>query len=208
MILKILGSGGALPSKKRSAPAFLLKIKDDLILIDAGFGTLAQFEKIDEDYFDITHILITHYHADHLTDLAAIIQSIYVRTLTFKNPKKREKPLIVFGPPGFKKIYKQLTDIMTSEDKPFKIEIFEMGNSTKKLNNWILESKIVRHSDRLKSLSFKINEADDSILFSGDTSFCPEIIDFAKKLKKSGFRMYISNKCRISKRSFKPAVCW
>ncbi len=190
MILTILGSGSAIPSLKRSGPAYLLKIpvrggsalgeKADLILLDAGPGTLRQFEKARKDYFKLTHILISHTHADHLTDLIAILQSMYGRTQKLMGDK-REKPLIIVGPPGFKKVYQNLRKAMMPEKESYQVQVHEMGNnSLKDFKNWKLESKIIRHVEFWDSVAYKIIAGDKIFVYSGDTGFCPEIIEFCK----------------------------
>jgi len=183
MYLKNLGTGAAIPSKTRSGPAHLVKIGDDLILMDCGYGTLMQFQKIPEDYFDLTHILITHTHADHATDLMAIIQAIFVRTLEIGGGTKRIKPLIIIGPPGFKKAFNELKKILQPEKVSFNIQVFEMGNSFKRFKGWTLESAVVRHVDFWKSIAYKITEDNESFVYSGDTGFCPEILNFTKGAK-------------------------
>jgi len=180
MNLTILGSGAALPNPKRSGPSYLLKIKDDLILLDAGPGTLRQFEKVKKDYFNLTHILISHTHADHLTDLIAILQSIFVRTLELAGGTKREKPIIVIGPPGFKKVYNFFKKTMSPEKEPYEIKVYEMGDSIKDFKNWKLESKITRHVEFWDSVAFKITTKEQVFVYSGDTAFCPEIIEFCR----------------------------
>ncbi len=181
MNLTILGSGATMPSLKRSGPSYLLKIKDDLILLDAGPGTLRQFLKAKKDYFKLSHILISHTHADHLSDLMPILQSIYVRTLELVGDK-REKPLIIIGPPGFKKVYQNLQKAMAMmpEKESYQVQVFEMGNSAKDFKGWKLESKIVRHVEFWDSIAYKIRTEEKTFVYSGDTGFCPEIIDFCR----------------------------
>ncbi len=180
MQLTILGSGAATkPILKRSGSAYLLKIKDDLILLDAGPGTLRQFLKAKKDYFKLTHILISHTHADHLSELMPILQSIFVRTLELVGDK-REKPLIIIGPPGFKRVYQNLRKAMMPEKESYQVQVFEMGNSKKDFKNWRLESTIVRHVKFWDSVAFKISTKDRVFVYSGDTGFCPEIIDFCR----------------------------
>lgn len=53
MELTILGSGTCIPSLKRRAPAYLLKIGKKNILIDSGSGTIYQLEKIKLDFFNL-----------------------------------------------------------------------------------------------------------------------------------------------------------
>jgi ribonuclease BN (tRNA processing enzyme) len=183
MILKTLGTGAALPSKKRSGPAHLIKIKDDLVLMDCGYGTLSQFMKIPEDYFDLNYILITHTHADHLTDLMALIQAIFVRTLKIGGEEKRIEPLVIIGPPGFKKAFYELKKILQPEKVGFEIQVYEMGDSRKNFKHWTLESAITRHVEFWKSVSYKITEENEAFVYSGDTGFCPEIINFTKDAK-------------------------
>jgi len=180
MKLTILGSGAALFNPKRVASGHLLQTGENLILLDAGPGVLRQFNKAGADYFDLTHIFISHTHADHLSDLMPIIVSIFVRTLALGGSAVRKKPLTIIGPPGFKKVYRFLRKAMMPEKEPFKIQVFEMASSRKKFDNFKLESNITRHVEYWKSVSYKIQAEGKTLVYSGDTGFCPEIIDFCR----------------------------
>lgn len=183
MKLIILGSGSVLPNTKRSAPAFLLEVQNDLVLLDAGPGTLRQFAKINQDYFNLTHILISHTHADHLSDLMAIIEAMSVRYSKYVGPDKRNRPLVIIGPPGFRKIFNFLKKTMSPEIEPFQVRVYEVGEEKKDFKHWQLETKKVRHVAYWDSIAFKISEEDIQFVYSGDTAFCPEIIEFCRGVK-------------------------
>ncbi|MGB9680795.1 MAG: MBL fold metallo-hydrolase [Minisyncoccia bacterium] len=107
MKLTILGSGTCILTKKRSAPSLLLEIsapggKNKKMLFDCGPGTFMNLVKANVDWNNIDYFFITHFHADHLVDLMQLLQAIFVKML-FLPEEKREKPILLFGPPGFKK---------------------------------------------------------------------------------------------------------
>jgi len=78
MKLTILGSGSAIITPTRNSPGYFLKIDKDKVLIDCGSGPLGQLTKAKIDYYNLDYIFISHSHADHLTDLMGILQSIRI----------------------------------------------------------------------------------------------------------------------------------
>ena len=71
--LTILGSGTCVPSLKRSACSVLLKIKDSLILLDSGPGTMRRILEAGVEIFDITYIFFSHFHPDHTGELVSFL---------------------------------------------------------------------------------------------------------------------------------------
>ncbi|HEX7766893.1 MAG TPA: MBL fold metallo-hydrolase, partial [Nitrospira sp.] len=66
MRLTILGSGTNL-HPKRAAAGYLVRT-DQTMLLDFGPRTLSNLLKTGVDRHSITHILFSHFHADHFSD--------------------------------------------------------------------------------------------------------------------------------------------
>ena len=177
MKLTILGSGTSILTKKRSGPAYLLEIKNKKLLFDCGSSAFRSLVQANIDWSNIDYFFITHSHSDHLADLVPILQGIFVK-MQFVSKEKRKKPNWLFGPPGFRKAYNQLTKIMFPEIKyfPIPIRIRELSNSSIRLNGFKIKTRLVTHVDEFfKSIAYRIEAEDKIFAYSGDTGICPGI---------------------------------
>lgn len=168
MKLTILGSGSAIPTLTRNSPGYFLEIGKDKILIDCGSGTLRQLVRAKIDYFNLDFIFITHPHSDHMTDLAGIIQSIYIYGKIYK---KKTKPLTVFGYKGFKQDYNQkLRKLFFPTKKADKfVSIVEIYNSKKQLGKWKVQSLPIAHTSYFNN-TYRFEHSGKGIAISGDSN--------------------------------------
>ena len=95
----------------------LLTYEGENILIDCGEGTQRQFRKAKLNPCNVTRILITHWHGDHVLGIPGLLQ-----TLAFSGYNKTLK---IYGPKGTKKYMKELTDAFVFAGK-IKLEIREI----------------------------------------------------------------------------------
>lgn len=95
-VLTVLGSGTALPDARRHSASYHLSLRRAGILLDCGPGTLHGLSEHGVDWAGVTHVFVSHYHNDHVGDLAAI-------PFAMRQPQapKRTVPLTLVGPPGF-----------------------------------------------------------------------------------------------------------
>ena len=96
MQLTILGCHSATPRENYHTSSQLLKINENLFLIDCGEGTQIQLRKAKVKFSKIKHIFISHLHGDHFYGLIGLISTF--RLLG------REDELNIYGPRGIKEI--------------------------------------------------------------------------------------------------------
>lgn len=72
----ILGSSSALPTSTRFPTAQLVRINEQLFLVDCGEGTQIQLRKYRVKMGKINHIFISHLHGDHIYGLPGLISSL------------------------------------------------------------------------------------------------------------------------------------
>ncbi|MBI2656298.1 MBL fold metallo-hydrolase [Candidatus Woesearchaeota archaeon] len=174
MKLIILGSGTAAPVLNRNCAGYILEVDNKKLLFDSGAGTIRRLLELKIDLFAIEHIFYTHLHNDHINDLGAIIWSNnYGGT--------REKPLNLYGPEGFKNYFKVLLEDLLKPTKIyFKINLKELTNSIIKIGNATIKTMQIKHSATTKSIAYRIEHKNKSIVYTGDTEYCKETIEIAK----------------------------
>ncbi len=149
--LTFLGTGSAIPTKRRNHPAMLLKYKTEDILIDCGEGTQRQFRKARLNPTKINKILITHWHGDHTFGLPGILQTLIL------NGHNRE--LKIYGPEGTKNWIRKYFDLVGRGVEKLNIEVIEVGDEIVFDNDeYFVESKKVDHGCPAVGYSFTIRE--------------------------------------------------
>jgi ribonuclease Z len=90
----LLGTGGTMPTLRRSLPAVALQREGDLFLFDCGEGTQTRIIQASLSPGKLSAVFLSHLHGDHVTGLPGLLMTIMHQS--------REKPLLIFGPPGIK----------------------------------------------------------------------------------------------------------
>ncbi len=88
--LLILGCGSATPTSNRFPTSQILRMRDELFLIDCGEGAQIQMRRNDVRFGQIDHIFISHLHGDHFFGLVGFLSSLHLLD--------RRKALHVYGP--------------------------------------------------------------------------------------------------------------
>jgi len=176
MEITILGSGTSIPSLKRSSPSILVNIGNTNILMDTGPGSLRQLKKTGTTLNQIDTLIYTHFHIDHISDMLPFIFSS-----KYNHDEPRTTDLKIIGPIGLIELYNSLIKIHGNQIVPdkFKINWIEDVNSYSKFYNFKVETCKVKHTDN--SIAIKlIDNKGKEVVYSGDTDYCEEIIEFAR----------------------------
>jgi ribonuclease Z len=91
-----LGTGGSVPSARRSTASVLIARGGDRLLFDCGEGTQRQMQR-SVGLTQVDAIFLTHFHADHILGLPGLLKTYDLTD--------RERPLVVYGPPGLKDLF-------------------------------------------------------------------------------------------------------
>jgi ribonuclease Z len=89
----LLGTGSPLVDPQRAGPATLVRAGGATLLFDCGRGVLMRAAAVGATANQLTALVLTHLHSDHITDLNDVITSRWVTTFA-------PSPLTVIGPPG------------------------------------------------------------------------------------------------------------
>ena len=107
----LLGTGGMMPLKDRALSSLILSWNGHSALIDCGEGTQVQIRSAGLSFKSIDLLLLTHYHADHVSGLPGLLLSI--------GNQGRVDPLTVMGPPGLERVVSGLRVI--APELPFQV---------------------------------------------------------------------------------------
>jgi ribonuclease Z len=72
----ILGSSSALPTSQRFPTSQIVRLNEQLFLVDCGEGTQIQLRRFGFKMGRINHIFISHLHGDHIYGLPGLISSL------------------------------------------------------------------------------------------------------------------------------------
>lgn len=198
MKLTILGSGSPEAYARRASSGYLIETKNDKILFDCGGGVVDNLLKVKLLPSDITHIIFSHLHSDHMIDYARLVHAAW---------DEGGRPIKVFGPKPIKKItagyfgrdgvlahdLKARTELPQSQEvwvarggtlpRPWpKPEVKEIKpGDTIKGNEWEIKSCSVPHAQPfLICMAFAMTHKNKKFVYSGDAGLCEELEKLAK----------------------------
>lgn len=114
MRVTVLGSGGGIPRVGRNLPGILIEASRYRILVDPSEGSVARLESVGVSPLRLTHIYISHLHADHVNGLPGLLATMLMLD--------RVTQLTIAGPTGIGYIVDKLAG-----KAPFEIRVLELG---------------------------------------------------------------------------------
>ena len=93
LTVTLLGTGGPIPDPNRAGPATRVSAGSEQYLVDAGRGVLMRLAAAGSGPAQLSAVLLTHLHSDHITDLNDMITTRWVMTF-------EPTPLKIVGPFG------------------------------------------------------------------------------------------------------------
>jgi ribonuclease Z len=111
-----LGTGGSVPSARRSTASVLLVRGGRRMMFDCGEGTQRQLQR-SLGLTQVDEIYLTHFHADHILGLPGLLKTYDLTA--------REEPLTIYGPRGLLDLFKTLGRLVGRVD--YDLHLVELG---------------------------------------------------------------------------------
>jgi ribonuclease Z len=115
MDVVFLGTGGSVPTARRSTACLLVRAGGDRLLFDCGEGSQRQMQR-STGLVQVDEIYVTHLHADHYLGIPGLLKTYDLGG--------RERSLRVIGPPGLVDLFEALRRIFGR--LAFDVELIEL----------------------------------------------------------------------------------
>ncbi|MGQ9921502.1 MAG: MBL fold metallo-hydrolase [Desulfobacca sp.] len=174
----IIGSGTAVPSRRRGSPAVAVQAGETLLLMDIGPGTLRAMLNYGLDFNDIDVLCLSHHHPDHVADLVA-----FLFASRYRLGYNREKPVWLVAAQGFQEFHQRLKGVWGEWLEPpaglLQVqEIATAGVQVLALPELRLRTAPVQHLPT--SLAFRVEYGGRAVVYSGDTDWSEDLIHLAQ----------------------------
>lgn len=177
MRITTIGTGTAAPHAKRAQSGALIEVGSVRLLIDCGSAVVLRMAERHLRWQDITHVAITHFHADHTTDLATLIYAWRYGQLP-----PRSEPAALVGPPGFLNLIQAMKAVFGESllDPPPPIAITDLppGIDHPLADDVILQAFKVPHTP--ESVAYSVRGRGRRVVVTGDTGFDPALAAWAE----------------------------
>lgn len=184
--LVLLGTkGGPRVGGERSNPASVLLIDGEPFVVDCAYGVAAQLVKAGIALPRLSKVFITHMHSDHNLEYGPLLYSAWAAGL--------RNQVDVWGPPTLDAMTKAFMESMKfdidiripDESKPDlrkMVNTHEFSKPGVILENDKVKVTAVRniHPPIADSFALRFDTQDRSVVFSGDTTYCPAVAELAK----------------------------
>jgi len=176
MRLTILGSGTLLPDPMHQSPAHFLEFGDVRLLLDCGSGALHGMARERLWWRGLSHLLVTHFHTDHVGDLAPILFA-----LEHGVRPQREEPLVLLGPRGLREHLEALGRAHGGyvTDPGFPVDVIELAGGDQYADaggRFILRTHGTPHTD--VSLAVRVETPSGAVGYTGDTGPSAALVAF------------------------------
>jgi len=151
-------------------------INGALVLFDCGPGTLHGLDEHGVAWPDLTHIVISHYHNDHVGDLPAVLFALKHGVFPV-----RTHPLNLIGPVGFKDFLARLTNTFGAHvlDPGFQVHVTEVAPGVPFVGPASLFQFRSCHTPHTEeSLAWRIESKSWVLGYTGDTGPSEEVARF------------------------------
>jgi ribonuclease BN (tRNA processing enzyme) len=201
MKLWLLGTGTPTPSLKRMCSGYVVEHGNDVIVFDHGFGAHQRLLQLGIPATRVTHLFLSHLHYDHMGDYPRLVLT------RWDQGAGRIPELKVYGPPPLRQVSGRLfaeggafyPDLVSRTENECSLEIYRArGGAGKRLkpdpavtelapndvvagDGWKVKVTGVSHfGPQLVSYGFRLDSAEGSIVYSGDSGPCASMVRLAK----------------------------
>lgn len=165
--ITIIGSGTLLPNHRHRSPGHLIETAGAKVLLDCGSGVVHGLSAEGRDWSAISHVAISHFHADHFGDLPALLWA-----WTHGVPRQERFPRVLIGPRGVSRVLDALAsaygDFIREPGGP--LELLELADGDvwdAEGGGFVIRAHKTLHTE--ESIAFRVETETHAVGYTGDT---------------------------------------
>lgn len=182
--ITLLGTGSPMIDPNRAGPATLVRAGTQTFLVDCGRGVLMRAAAAGVGAANLTALLLTHLHSDHITDLSDVITTRWISTLV-------PSPLPIIGPPGTKAVVEATLSALGPDisyrighhpdiTEPPSIQVHEYRDGEVWDDGGVrITAAPTDHRPVEPTIGFRVEHDGASVVLAGDTVPCATLDDLA-----------------------------
>lgn len=196
MRIHLLGTGTPTPSLRRMCSGYVVRLPGATMVFDHGFGAHHRLLELGIAPTEVTHAFISHHHYDHMGDLARLLLT------RWDQGAARIGELAIYGPPPLARICERLwgedgafgPDLTSRTRNEVSLDVYRARGGTGERpwpaplvrelrpqeivegDGWTVRAAAVVHfPPHLTSYGYRLDTAQGSFAYSGDTGPCPSM---------------------------------
>ena len=175
MKLTVLGSGTVVPDGRRNSSGYFVESRGVRMMMDCGAGTVHALARYGLPWEQMTHLFISHFHADHCGELASLF-------FAFRHglKSKRSEPLTLIAPHGIDRVMNGLKaafgENLFETKFPFDVRMISAGERVAIAEDCWLSVEKTPHTE--ESIAVRVESRDRAICYTGDTDYSDDVSRF------------------------------
>lgn len=185
MDITLLGTGSPMVDPNRAGPSTLVTAGGQTFLVDCGRGVLMRAAAAGVSAANLTALLLTHLHSDHITDLSDVITTRWVTTFV-------PTVLPIIGPPGTAAVVQATLAALEPDisyriahhadiTEPPSVQVHEYTEG----QVWDCDGVLITaaptdHRPVEPTIAFRVEHDRASVVLAGDTVPCASLDDLAR----------------------------
>ena len=202
MRLHVLGAGTPTPSSTRFGSSFVVEVGGESVMIDCGPAATHKMVQVGLWPTMIDHLFFTHHHFDHDVDYPCFI------LCRWDQGAGKERPLNVYGPkltaqlterilspdlgafahdwiarvnaPLSQRVHVNRGGTLPRRPPAVSVRELAAGENVSTAKWHVTTSAAVHVQPWLDSLAYRLDSAEGSIVFTGDTEPCDSVVELAR----------------------------
>jgi ribonuclease Z len=201
----LTGTGVPHPAPGRAGAGALVRYGDVALQFDAGRGTVIRLAEADCLPVVLSALFVTHYHSDHVVDLADVTMTRWIQQQVMQTG-----PLRIVTPQGCALEYVQHMLDPYHDDIEVRmehvgagfpgLEIIDFAAPAEPVEVWRSDDGAVRvsavavhHEPVRDAVAYRVDTPDGAVVISGDTRACREVFELAR-----GADVVVHEACRAT----------
>lgn len=177
MRLVTLGTGTVGLHERRVCSGQLVLAGAVQLLLDCGSGVCHRLVQLALPWPTLTHVAFTHFHTDHISDFATLVQAWRYGQLP-----PRSEPLTIIGPPGTTDLLSRMADLHGNwmREPGFPVTVVELASgASQDLGDGVVIGAVkVPHT--AESVAYSITRGGRRIVYTGDMGYDPMVAEWAR----------------------------